>query len=215
MAIDWDALYELAPSDTTYVKDTDDAIRSLKTATRERVTKEHEFDLASQARQGLHRAGSAVAFYQASAPTQRNGVDLSAADAGILFVDSDDKSLKFWDGDSFEGITIPYEDITGIVGIANSVHSASITYGSLFTSMSPSIPSINDSMLLVGGRAIDTGSTDVIYTYSKAVRTSSTEITLYGVYIEVGAGTTAGLQTLVVTSGSGTTIPGSVSLAWR
>lgn len=101
MAIDWDSLYELAPSDTTYVKDTDDAIRSLKTATRERITKEHEFDLASQARQGLHRAGSAVAFYQTSAPTQRNGVDLAAADVGIEWIDSDTGILYVWDGDSW------------------------------------------------------------------------------------------------------------------
>lgn len=115
MAIDWDALYELAPSDTTYVKDTDDAIRSLKTATRERVTKEHEFDLASQARQGLHRAGSAVAFYQASAPTQRAGVALAAADAGIFWVDSDTLQLYSWNGSAW--VEIVSAPIVGTVYI--------------------------------------------------------------------------------------------------
>src|SRR4030042_2615641 len=104
MAIDWDVLYELSPSDSTFVKDTDDAIRSFKQAVRERLTKEHEHDLASQSRQGLHRAGSALAFYQSSAPTQRNGVALAAADAGLLYVDSDDKLTKVWDGGSFEGL---------------------------------------------------------------------------------------------------------------
>lgn len=127
MAIDWDALYELAPSDTTYVKDTDDAIRSLKTATRERVTKEHEFDLASQARQGLHRAGSAVAFYQASAPTQRNGVALAVADAGILFIDSDDNLAEVWVGDSFEGIKAEYANTAGASPLHTEVR---ITSGS-------------------------------------------------------------------------------------
>ena len=199
MAIDWDALYELTPSDTTYVKDTDDAIRSIKTATRERITKEHEFDLASQARQGLHRAGSAVAFYQASAPTQRNGVSLAAADAGLLWIDSDDKLTKVWDGDSMEGIraasAVTADSATNATSAANAdtvdsyhvtttgdglkakhgyIIDESISSNDIFDAISPAIPNIND-WCIVSGRL---GPAKLIC--SRAYRNSSTVVAFEG-----------------------------------
>lgn len=100
MAIDWDSLFELSPTDTTYVKDTDDYIRSLKTAVRERFVKEHAFDLLDQTRQGLHLQGSAVAFFQSAEPTQRNGVDLGEDDEGLIWIDSDTFIAYTWTWDA-------------------------------------------------------------------------------------------------------------------
>lgn len=89
----------------------DDRIRAFKEAWKERLEKEHYLDLTEagvQPRQGLHRAGSAVAFYQASAPTQRNGVALGASDAGILWSNTTGK-LSVWTGTAWEDATEVYE----------------------------------------------------------------------------------------------------------
>lgn len=85
----------------------DDRIRSFKAAFKERLEKEHYLDLAeagAQPRQGLHRAGSAVAFYQASAPTTRNGIALGASDAGILWVSSTSGNVAVYSGSSWISI---------------------------------------------------------------------------------------------------------------
>lgn len=89
MATTWSSAYELTPAGDDDPSEGDDRIRETKVATRERLEKEHNMDLSEaglQPRQGLHKAGSAVAFHQASAPTTRNGVALAAADAGLVGV---------------------------------------------------------------------------------------------------------------------------------
>lgn len=91
----------------------DDRIRAFKAAWKERLEKEHFLDLSeagAQPRQGLHKAGSAVAFYQASAPTQRNGVALGASDAGILWSSTTGK-LSVWTGTAWMDATEVYEFI--------------------------------------------------------------------------------------------------------
>lgn len=84
-----------------------DRIISFKLAWKERMEKEHHLDLTeagSQPRQGLHKAGSAVAFHQASAPTTRNGNALGSADAGILFVQQGSGKLQVYNGSAFYGV---------------------------------------------------------------------------------------------------------------
>lgn len=99
MAETWDVTFEALPTNTEDASLGDDRIRSTKLAIRERITKEHFFDPAeagTQPRQGLHRAGSAVSFIQAAAPTTRNGVALTSADNGLLWVDTDDMLLYIY-----------------------------------------------------------------------------------------------------------------------
>lgn len=69
-------------------------IKSLRQGTNVRASKEHvAYDASSVG--GEHKAGSAKCYYQAAAPTMRpDGVtNLSAADYGRLWIDSDDGSL--------------------------------------------------------------------------------------------------------------------------
>lgn len=92
----------------------DDRIRAFKLAWKERLEKEHYLDLTeagTQPRQGLHRAGSAVAFYQASAPTERNGVALGATDSGLLWRSSTTGDLWVYTGSAWVPATDIYESI--------------------------------------------------------------------------------------------------------
>lgn len=92
----------------------DDRIRAFKEAWKERLEKEHYLDLTEagvQPRQGLHRAGSAVAFYQASAPTTRNGVALGATDSGLLWRSSTTGDLWVYTGSAWVPATDIYESI--------------------------------------------------------------------------------------------------------
>ena len=57
---------------------------------------------ASPADGGEHKKGSARAYYEASDPTTRpDGVTLTSADDGRLYVDSDNQVLKVYDGTEF------------------------------------------------------------------------------------------------------------------
>lgn len=104
----------------------DDRIRAFKNAWKERIEKEHYLDLTEagvQPRQGLHKSGSAVAFYQASAPTQRNGVTLGASDTGLIWIDSDDMSVFIWNGTVWKPIS-PRVDL---IEFLNNAGAASAT----------------------------------------------------------------------------------------
>ena len=96
-SVQWTAGFNATPLGSDDPKYGDDRIRELKLAVYERLAVEHNMDLTeagTQPRQALHKAGSAVPFYQASAPTQRlNGVALAAVDNGALWIDSDDNAL--------------------------------------------------------------------------------------------------------------------------
>lgn len=105
MATTWGAVFEASPGGGDDPSQGDDRIRETKSAIRERLQKEHLFDLAeagSQPRQGLHKAGSAVAFEQEAAPTQRNGVTLGTSDAGILWRKTSTGVLYVWSGSNWE-----------------------------------------------------------------------------------------------------------------
>ena len=82
----WNSAYELSPAGADSPSSGDDKIRELKSATRERLAKEHKMDLSSGAAStdGWHIQGSAIDYYQASAPTTRpDGVTaLDANDYG-------------------------------------------------------------------------------------------------------------------------------------
>ena len=109
MATNIDSAFQASPAGGDNPAQGDDKIREFKVAMYERWLKEHNMDLAeggAQPRQGLHKAGSAVAFYQASAPTQRNGVALATVDAGLLWLDSDTGALNQWSGSVWVDVAV-------------------------------------------------------------------------------------------------------------
>jgi hypothetical protein len=115
----WNAAFNASPAGGDNPSQGDDKIREFKVAVYDRVVKEHNFDLTeggAQPRQGLHKAGSAVAFHQASAPTQRNGVALGANDAGLIWVNSTTGVWYRWSGSAWVAVTVTTaEQITSTV----------------------------------------------------------------------------------------------------
>lgn len=111
---------ETVPANTEYVKDGALEVREVKKALRIRLEKEH-VALGDSSAGGEHKAGSAVAYYQSSAPTNRPdaATALTAADNGRLFVDSDDKKLYV------------YVHGTGFTLVAADVPAASIATADL------------------------------------------------------------------------------------
>jgi len=117
--VQWDEDFEDTPAGGDAPSGGDDRIRELKNTTRSIVDKEHVIDhdaasVPAIAAQGWHREGSAVAYYQAAAPTNRpdGATALDTDDDGRLWIDSDDGTLDYWDGDSFEDLKVPEVDIT-------------------------------------------------------------------------------------------------------
>ncbi|MFH2013692.1 MAG: hypothetical protein ABIJ17_01855 [Patescibacteria group bacterium] len=87
----------------------DNRIRELKTQIREVVDVEHKFDSSGQSTEmGIHTKGSARAYYQSADPINRpDGTSvLDSNDDGRIFVDSDDNTIKVWNGASFDNIII-------------------------------------------------------------------------------------------------------------
>ena len=74
MAI-WNNTFESKPLGSDSPSQGDDQIRELKLGIRERMYKEHEFDLTSgnPNDDGWHASGSAKVYIGASAPTHRPG----------------------------------------------------------------------------------------------------------------------------------------------
>jgi hypothetical protein len=88
----WNTAFEASPAGADSPASGDDKIRELKSAVRERLAKEHKMDLSTgtASADGWHIQGSAISYYQASAPTTRpDGVTaLDANDYGRLWVSS-------------------------------------------------------------------------------------------------------------------------------
>jgi len=102
MSITWNSSFMAIPQGSTAPSTLDTAITDLKEGVFERVTKEHVMDLGSglPAEDGWHRAGSAIAYVGATAPTKRpDGVtSLNASDKGRLWFDTSVNILKVYDG---------------------------------------------------------------------------------------------------------------------
>jgi hypothetical protein len=83
-----------APADIDAVALGAQEIRDLRRGIATRINREH-VTLAEASAGGWHKAGSAKAYYQSAAPTQRPdaATALSADDNGRLFVDSDDQKM--------------------------------------------------------------------------------------------------------------------------
>lgn len=133
MATTWNTAFEGTPAGSAAPAEGDDRIRELKSATRERIEKEHVMDTGSglYSEDGWHREGSAIAYYESSAPTNRpdGATALDTDDAGRLWVDSDDRSSWYWDGTAWEELAPPFDgdelDMTGASNADRTVRFAS------------------------------------------------------------------------------------------
>jgi hypothetical protein len=105
----WDASFEATPAGSDLLSTVDNAIQDEKLAVRQRLEREHNFAVAgTQSKHGWHKAGSAVSFFQASAPTNKidpSAVALDTDDAGRFFVRSTDCVAFVWDGSAWQGLT--------------------------------------------------------------------------------------------------------------
>ena len=110
MAITWGAAFEAVPAGSSSPSQGDDAIRNLKGGIEERMKNEHttytgDGTSGVAASDWLHKAGSAVAWYQSSEPTTYpNGNSLDSSAAGRLWVDSNSTTLYVYNGSSFDAI---------------------------------------------------------------------------------------------------------------
>jgi hypothetical protein len=106
-SITWDTAFEAAPAGSDLLSTVDTAIQTHKSAERERFEREHRGALTgTQSKHGWHRKGSAVAFYQKTAPTTK--VDPSASaldddDLGRFWFDYDDLLPYVWAGRTWSG----------------------------------------------------------------------------------------------------------------
>ena len=106
----WNAVFAAAPVQTDTPTRGDDEIRNTRVAIEERMNNEHttytgDATLGAEAKDWLHKAGSAVAFHAATAsePTQRlNGETLTD---GQLWYDSTAGILKVYSGGSWVSIS--------------------------------------------------------------------------------------------------------------
>jgi hypothetical protein len=104
--VTWNTAFELTPSDTDNPGEGDDRLREGKSETRKRADQEHEWLGTASTGETVHKAGSARAYYQTSAPTLRpDGITaLGANDDGRIWVDSDNNDAWVWDGSAFTGL---------------------------------------------------------------------------------------------------------------
>lgn len=122
---------ESNPNDNSSAREGDDEIRDLRIGSRIRLEKEHE-DFGNSSAGGEHLAGSAKAYYQATAPTLRpdGTTTLTAADNGRIYVDSDDnKAYVYVHGTGFVQIVGSIPDGTITNAMVNA--SAAIVYSKL------------------------------------------------------------------------------------
>jgi hypothetical protein len=95
-----DASFVGKPLGSERLSEADDRIRDTRKAWDERQALEHKAAADTNNQQGQHRAGSAISYRQASAPTTRpDGVTaLDANDAGRLWLKTSDLSLHVYSG---------------------------------------------------------------------------------------------------------------------
>lgn len=119
-----DAAYEASPAGSDNPSQGDERIREVKVDYRIRLGKEHKMYTTgsdgTEAADGWHKAGSAMIYVAASAPTTRpdGSTALSSADDGRLWYDTANAILKYYAHPSWT--TVP------AVVVANSVTNAGL-----------------------------------------------------------------------------------------
>jgi hypothetical protein len=206
--ISWDSAFNSKPTSGDKVGLGYANVQETRQGIQERVEVEHEFDLSvgTDERQGLHKAGSAVAFYQSSEPTLRNGTALAATDAGLKWVNSTTFDEAVWTGTAWVSISAP------VVGacywqLPGRAAPASLYVGTTWSNISSSFA--GDFFRAEGGNASAFESGEQAqslqpHTHSVDVPISNNDTSIIG-FPRAGA-TTSYVANLTLTSGStGTT----------
>jgi hypothetical protein len=111
MCATWNSSFESSPATGDDPSDGDDKIRETRSETRVRMGNEHgTYNNAavgadgSQGADFAHRLGSAVAYFQAAAPTQRPdaATALGTNDKGRIWEDSDNYTRYVYDGSTWQ-----------------------------------------------------------------------------------------------------------------
>jgi hypothetical protein len=130
----WDASFDANPADSQARALGATRIRETRLGVHERLVLDHYW--AGTAHDGRHKAGSAMAYYQASVPTVHpDGVTALADDAyskGRLFIDSDTDILYYWRGAAFAHVVVAQLYFkTWIGGITEDLEAWSSSYAVL------------------------------------------------------------------------------------
>jgi len=134
MAHTWNDAFNESPANSDSPSGGAEAIRDTRTYAFEAIDQEHDLDGNDvESSTVLHKAGSGVAYHQSAAPTTRpdGSTSLDGDDPCRLWIDSDDNSLKFWDGVSAfeEAAAHDVVDQTGGSNIRQKVVSGTTTSG--------------------------------------------------------------------------------------
>lgn len=120
MSTQWDAAFEASPAGGDSPALGDNKITELKSATRERGEKEHDWAISTgtYASHGWHKLGSAKVYYGTSAPTVRpdTSTALTSADAGRIWINSATYAVQVYTGTAWVGVAsnnLYTETITG------------------------------------------------------------------------------------------------------
>lgn len=220
----WTSGFEGTPAGSDSPAQGDERIRELKETVRAVVAKEHELDPTAGdviADQGWHKAGSAKAYVQSTAPTTRpdGTTSLDADDEGRLWIDSDDTKLGYWDGASWVNIDVAdqglnttddvvfnsvtttttssdvFEGPHKLVNVVNSTSESTV-----FTALS-TVMDVGDK-LIVRGYLRRTTDSFLVVTYAE--RTTTSEILIYGLRVDTNTDSVS-LDEEVLVSGGSTT----------
>ena len=191
ISVTWDATFQAAPLGSESIANGDNRIVAFKDAVQERTTREHIWGTSeTQANHGLHREGSALAYIDASEPTNQpdGATALSAIDEGRLWGKTGDDSLWYYNGTTWVHVNGTDGTFGGdIIATGNGVFGAKIitsanylaaavpTYNEVFDKLNSFIPTNGDIMKL-GGVILTSGNSWIPY---RAERISSTRITVY------------------------------------
>lgn len=121
LTVTWNTTFPTTPAGNTSPASGDDKIREFKVAVEERLCRDHVLKASGSYEtndaQGWHRPGSAMCYYQASAPTNLPNAEAALANNaqsnGRLWIDSDNGVVKYWNGTAWTSIA--GEDVVGVV----------------------------------------------------------------------------------------------------
>lgn len=107
ITVTWDSAFKNSPPGSQDPRYGDDRMRETRLAIEERFVLEHKIGGGdTNSKHGWHREGSAISYYETSAPTNRpdGATALDTDDTGRLWFDSDDGLFYVWNGSSWVSV---------------------------------------------------------------------------------------------------------------